>query len=103
MRQLPVDAVEIAPGQVHEWHLILSADVVSRHVASYNQAAHIAAAAATGITSYIAGTVELPGPTGPDALEAAFRSLVHRHEVLRVSPGLSFTLHDFALERVDVG
>ncbi|MFC3450790.1 condensation domain-containing protein [Amycolatopsis speibonae] len=87
MSQIPVDDARIAPGQVWEWQVILSAEGKPARL-GYNQIRHTAAArrarAAGGrLVFTIAATFDLPGPNDLDALDAALRRFVRRHEALR--------------------
>lgn len=94
MIQAPIDALDVAPGNVLEWRLrapgMGDAGVPGqrRAIASYNQEKHWTVAkeaekSADRFGSYVSGTFEIDGPLDERALEYAFLTLVRRHEALR--------------------
>ncbi|GAA2832714.1 condensation domain-containing protein [Kitasatospora paracochleata] len=122
MLQVAIEDVRIDPGDVYEWNLVSPGMRSSpgggptRRIAGYNQAKHFTVAQHAQsvndpISSYVAGTFELPGPVDLDALEAALLHLVRRHEVLRavyrpLVGDLSCDVlepDELALKRVEVG
>ncbi|MGW6568440.1 condensation domain-containing protein [Streptomyces sp. NPDC054975] len=121
MIQIPAEKAEIEPGHAYTWRISipdLPAAPGSRRSASYNQAAHLAAACAAHLSDRpppfglaIACSFELTGPLDLPALEAALLHLVRRHEVLRTycrRTARNVCLHvrppdETRLERVDAG
>ncbi|MEU5231730.1 condensation domain-containing protein [Streptomyces anulatus] len=119
--QIPAEAAEIEPGHAYTWRISfpdLPADPGSRRPASYNQAAHLAAACSAHLSDRpppfglaIACSFELTSSIDLSALEGALLHLIRRHEVLRTCcrrTARSVSIHvrtpeETHLERVDAG